>query len=329
MQTRVQPRNEIKMPTIESAPIVPLDILMADTKLLIMGDTGAGKTGQIGLLAEYLYVLSGGTKKTVLFTMDEGGFLTIKPLVDLGVIEIVKHDGKMPPWIWVSHALKGEALENGEWVKKTDPETCALAAYEGLTAFSEFMLEDLSRHSATHPTQTVGGDSAWQFQSTYEGETIKMASNTMSHYGLVQMRIMHEILKAKPGVPSIWTSVLTRSTDPLGGGILGPQTVGKSQAPTIPRLFDLSFRIDAETNGDQPSTHTLFLETHEDKAARGARVNVNTRVPLSGGNVIVTTKFAPANIIVALQQLQARHEAAKSDTQSRLARLLGQTKKGR
>jgi len=323
--TVVQYDEEHGLPTIEDSEIIPLPVLTPSIKILLAGDTGSGKTAQLGLLAEYLYVLTKG-KKTVLFTMDGGGFLTIQPLIDLGVIELVTFDGSVPPWLWISHALHGEARIDGDWVSVINPDTVVLAAYEGLTAYSEFMLEDLSRHSAEHPTQSVGGDSAWTYKVEFEGEELNMASNTQSHYGLVQMRIMHEIMRARPGVPSLWTAVLTRAADPIGGGILGPQTVGRAQAPTIPRLFDLMFRIDSRTSGDHPVKHQLYLETHEDKISKGAKVNVNARIPLSGGKARVELIFPRANIVLALQQLQARHTEARTETQARLARLMGQDK---
>ena len=308
--------------TLEESDIIPLTILKPETKILVSGDTGAGKTAQLGLLAELMYVLSGG-KPTVLFTMDEGGFMTIDPLIECGVVKIVTYDDEIPPWIWIKHALKGEAKIEGQWHKLTDPAKCAMVGYEGLTAFAEFMLEDLSRHSAEHPNQSVGGDSAWTFSVSDGEEELKLASNTMSHYGLVQMRIMHEILKSKPGVPSIWTALLTRAADPMGGGVLGPMTVGKAQAPTISRLFDLTFRINASPNA-QELVHELFLETHNDKQAKGSKVIANSRLPLSGAKgAPVMKRIVPASIVSALQQIQARHGSAVDETKARLARMMG------
>lgn len=303
--------------------LAPLTFLQQnpDIRMLITGDTGSGKTSQIGEIAEYLKMTTG--KDTALFTMDRGGFLPLTPYAELGVIKVHAWDGEVNPWIWIRHALKGEAKIDGKWVKVVDPAKDALAAYEGLTAFSETLLAELGQHSADHPSQAVGGDSAWNYEVTQDGETIKMASNTMSHFGLVQLQIMREIWSASPGVPSLWTSLLGRASDPLGGSILGAQTVGNKQGPMVPRWFDFTFRLDARPQTNGPAIHTLYLETHMDQQSKGSKVIANARLPRAGQDMVVQAQIQPASVVQALLQIQGRYTAGVNEVKARLAKYLG------
>lgn len=295
--------------------------LPADIRILLEGDTGSGKTTQLGELSEYIFATE--DKGTVLFTGDKGGIEPIRPHVNMSIIEVVELDVVTDPWIWIQHALKGEAKVNGKWVQVTKGK--GLAAYEGVTAFSELMLMNLAEHSAAHPEQAVGGDSAWSFEAKDGDEVLKISSNTMSHYGLVQMRLMHEIWQANPRVPSIWTAILNRVNDSLGtaSGIYGPQAVGKQLTHSIPRWFDYTFRLNniPTTEGMR---YVLELATHLEK---GARVLANARLPLAGSETVpVDLKIEPANLVWALLQITKRRAAAEGSMQTRIAKIRGMKK---
>jgi hypothetical protein len=119
---------------------------------------------------------------------------------------------------------------------------------------------------------------------------------------------MHEIWKADPGVPSIWTAILARSTDATGaGGILGAMTTGKAQAGVVARWYDYTFRLNNQPQETGDAKRVLYLDTHLDKQARGVKVIANARMPLEGGDVApVDLRFEPADLVAALRQLCAR-----------------------
>jgi hypothetical protein len=313
-----EPKAE-KSAVYDADQLVPLNILTPMVRILLSGDTGAGKTAQIGELSEYV-VLSTG-KKTILFLVDKGGIQPLLPYVELGVIEIEAWDGIMPIWIWFSHVVRGERRVDNKWVK-IDPTVFGLAAYEGLTAISDMCLADLSVFSAENPTAAVGGESAWQYETVYGDEVLKMASSTQSHYGLVQLRIMQEIWRVSPGVPSIWTATLARSSD-MYGGILGPQTAGKAQSAQVPRWFDYTFRIDERPASDGANVHTLYLESHMDKQAKGCMVKANARLPLAGGDVKVEAQITPASLVQAFLQIQARNTRGREVIAARMKKFVG------
>lgn len=289
-------------------------------RALLVGDTGAGKTAQLGLLLEYVYLTTGQT--AVIFSMDKGGTLPLRPYEKLGLARIIRYDPTIPPWIWITHAIRGEEKVEGEWRTATRVKGVGLAAYEGLTSFTDRYMRDLARHSAANPKEAVGGESAWTYEVKDGTEKLAMASNTRSHYGLAQMRIAEEIENADPGVFSIWTALLARSSDDLGGGgVLGPLTTGKAQTAVLPRLFDLTMRIDAVPT-ETGARHVLYLETHRDKAAR-AKVIANARLPLAGGSAVVDTVIDPANIVKALLQMEKRGLSAEEEIAERIRRIRG------
>lgn len=289
-------------------------------RMLLVADTGAGKTTQIGLLAEYIKATE--DKDTIIFTADKGGFQPIRPYIELGIIKPVLYDRAIDPWIWITHAMRGEMKVDGKWVKDRG---YGLAGYEGLTAFAEMMLMNLSEHSAKNPNQAVGGESAWTFEVRDGAEKFAIASNTMSHYGLAQLRIMQEIWEADPGAPSIWTAILQRTSDPTGGGgLLAAQTVGKSQGHSLPRWFDYTMRLDAKPSESGGAVHTLYLSTHLDKAAKGAKVIANARLPLAGAEQApVAATITPADIVKALLQIRRRNVVAKDAIKDRIAAIRG------
>lgn len=320
-------QRSVKQEPEKSAPSSPVTnygeplALDPTLRMLLIGDTGSGKTSQIGLVAEYIKATE--DKDTILWTMDKGGFQPIRPYIEMGIIVPVIYDGVTDPWIWISHAVRGELKVGGKWVK--DNARFGLAGHEGLTAYAEKMLMNLSEDSARNPGSAVGGESAWTFTAKGEGgEKLAIASNTMSHYGLAQLRIMMEIWEADPGIPSIWTAILGRTQDPTGGGgLLSAQTVGKAQGASLPRWFDYTFRLDARPVEGGSAKHVLYLTTHLDKHSKGAKVIANARLPLAGETSKVDAVIDPADMVKALLQIRRRNVVAKDAIAERIARIRG------
>ncbi len=295
--------------------------LRPDLRILLVGDTGAGKTTQIGELVEAAALETG--LPAVMFRMDKGGNLPILPHITAGMLEEYAYDSDIDPWIWISHAVRGEAYIDKKWVKVTKGK--CLAAYEGLTAFSEALMMDLAKIGAETPAQAVGGESAWTLTAKHGDETMEIAGSTMSHYGLVQLRIMNEIWATNPGVPSIWTAILARSTDVTGaGGVLGAMTTGKAQAAIVSRWYDYTFRLNNVPSETGAAKHILYLDTHLDKQARGVKVIANARMPLIGEeSAPVDMRFEPANLVAALRQLSLRQSTAADELKARFDKARG------
>src|SRR5688572_28163430 len=94
--------------------------------IALYSDTGGGKTTQAGEFAKY----TRRTRKldTVLHTSDMGGFNSIKPLVNLGVVQPVTLAEADDPFIWVNDAVSGVHL---------DPAKHGLAVFDSGTSMAE------------------------------------------------------------------------------------------------------------------------------------------------------------------------------------------------
>lgn len=133
-----------------------------EESILLYGDSGDGKTALIGEFAEDLFIKTGG-KKTRLYAGDPGGFRTIQPYVNLGIIDVVDLRGRPYPWEWLDAISKGKVPDNaGRWILDRDRNANIGAwAFEGATAFGDTLLQDAAR-KAKDGIQ-VGGQPAPRF----------------------------------------------------------------------------------------------------------------------------------------------------------------------
>src|SRR6185503_11997929 len=105
--------------------------------ILLYGRTNAGKTALIGELAEHVYKTSG--KKTRLATADRGGIHTVRPYIDLGIIEALEI-GETNPWIFLNNVVRGNVRDGkGGWTAG-DNGNIGLFAFESLRSFAEALM---------------------------------------------------------------------------------------------------------------------------------------------------------------------------------------------
>jgi DNA polymerase III delta prime subunit len=285
-----------------------------NSTILLFGPTGSGKTAQIGVLAEYLF--KNFKKKTRLYSADKGGWDTIRAYVELGIIEAVPLIGN--PWLWVDNAVKGNKLAQGKWVPGIDPEI-GLYAYEGMTSIADSWMEWLAEASGRGVN--VGGSGSFSFQAGEAGSPLKIGSNNMAHYSVVQQQVFQKSIQSQylPGMV-LWTAGDRRGEDDVNGGVVGPQIAGKAMTGEAPRWFKYTFRIATEVQPGVEPVHVLYLDSHIELQSKGmAKAISNARIPLAGGDVVnVPYKIAPADIVQALELLAARQTAAKDAIRARL-----------
>lgn len=291
--------------------------------ILIYGDTGDGKTPMIGEYAEYLYRTE--QRITRLYAADPGGWRTVQPYVDLGIIEIVDCLAYPRPWEWTMAIVKGKVPQPGadgqvRWV--LDPARNARVgcyAYEGFTGICDVLMQDLARKAAEGIN--VGGQApATRFQ---EGEA-KIAGNSPAHYGNVQTQITMAAQESfgLDGADVIWTALARRASDnDTNSPILGPQIVGKALTSEVPRWFVYTFRImaiPADPITKTAGRHTLYFEDHTDVTTPGAKGLGNSRLPLDAPRVEPVT---PASLVTALERIKSASREAEVKIRERLAGL--------
>ena len=292
----------------------------AKRTILLYGRTNAGKTAQVGELAEYVFTTTG--KKTRLYTVDRGGLDTIRPYVDLGIVDAVELNDS-DPWVFLNKAVRGYVRDDkGKWVlDEARNATIGLWAFESMRAFAEEM--KLSMINKIRAGVNIGGGANISFQTTdaASGESLKVSGGNMAIFGQAQDRVVEELWESHklPGQFILWTSSVSKDDDLNSAGkILGPDVIGKALTGEIPRMMNLTFRIDviaAQAGGREK--HVLYLGNHVDVGAGNASGLGNTRLPLDAKPPEKIT-IEPASIVQALKILDSGYATAKEAIQKRL-----------
>ncbi len=290
---------------------------MASLTILLYGSTGAGKTAQIGELAEYYFKTK--KQRTRIYAADKGGWEVIRPHVELGIIEIIPIFGDV--FVWLDHAVKGDKLDsNNKWIPGLEQDI-ALRAYEGFTSISDSLMLWMSQ--ASSKGVNIGGGGSFSFtagDNAPGSEKIKIGSNNMAHYSVAQQQVFEKSVQSQ-NLPNVvlWTAGDRRGEDDANGGVVGPQAAGKALTGELPRCFQYTFRIVSEVTPNQDAKHVLYSDSHVEMQSKGmAKALSNGRVPLAGGSVKIPTKQDPANLAAILQLIEQRQVAAKDDLRKRL-----------
>lgn len=287
------------------------------TSLALYGDSGDGKTTQLGVLAEFRYRTLG--RKTRVYSTDLGGWETIKPYIRLGIMEVIDLTDMQHPWEAIDHAAKHRRLTaDGKWEDDPTPNNWDYA-YDGGTGACDLMMQDLAEQAARG--KNIGGGVA----VTLTDGSLKLGGNNQSHFGLAQTGILRALaLSVKGNIPDAfvtWTFTARRAEDKDSTAIiLGPQAAGKALTGELPRLFTYCWRmmsIPADPVLKTAGEHRLYLEDHKDLLTPGAKVVGNDRVPLDAKPLDVPY-IVPANVVKALQMLEGKNAEAEAAIRARL-----------
>ncbi len=298
------------------------DAMGEGVTILLYGDTGDGKTTLIGEYAEDKFKKTG--KITRLYTADPGGWRGLKPYVKLGIIHVVDLR-KMPrPWEWVGEAIKGKLPigigVDGMPIWQLDiaaNEKVGVYAFEGLTAFSDVLMQDASKQAASG--QNIGGQGV---NFRHQEGNVKWAGNSPAHYGNVQT-VMTIAVQESFHLPGdvIWTAMARRAADnDTQATILGPQIVGKALTSDVPRWFVYTFRAATIPGNDLMKTkteHRLYIEDWSDALTPGAKALANNRSPLDSDPI--DPFITPASVVGAIAKIEKGGDTALEKIRARVA----------
>lgn len=239
---------------------------------LAYGATGTTKTTQIGELAEYVFELTG--KRTRLVTADGGGYETIKPHVEAGMIDV---------WPVLNEAHAIEALDfacQGYWpvekdgkrvLSKDGLDAIAGYAFEGLTSFGDLILKHL---------RSTGAKLSQEPNFVYkDGDSTYYGSN-MTYYGFVQDRLYDLVLKSHmlPVERVLWTALEGKGEEEgTRIPIFGPAIAGKKSIGKAPQWFGNSIHLemlvtegkeDANKQIQVTAKPVMYLKPHADKISK-------------------------------------------------------------
>jgi hypothetical protein len=290
----------------------------------LYGDSGDGKTAQVGEFAKWLFKTTGGKidpktervvggKRTRLYSADSGGWSTVQPLVDVGIVEVVPLVTLPNPFSWVNKITLGMVpkVVGGKiaWVK--DLEGIGCVAFEGETAFSDRMMQAMADMAAAGIN--IGGDGAFNFM---DGD-LKVGSNNRGHYMQAQSALSRAISQSQWMLPDdmfvIWTAMARRGEDDNQSQVLGPQAAGKALTNDLPRWFVYTFRLAAEPVQGKGVVHRLYMEDHKDRDLKGAKGLGNARVPMmmNEAKVKIPEFIEPASLVKAYEVVLAASAEAK------------------
>lgn len=289
------------------------------TTILLYGRSGSGKSTQIGQLAEHVFKTLG--KKTRLYTADRGGFDSIQPYINLGIIDAIEM-GETNPFIFLQMATKGyvRSADGKGWeLNAARNAEIGCYAFESLRAFAESLLA----WSALRASQgvNIGGSGNVNLVETGDGQTVKIGGSNMAMYGIAQARMTEEVWSSqKLDAPYIiWTSSVSKDEDTTSvGKVLGPDVIGKALTTEVPRWFNLTLRLDViPAQQGKAERHILYLGSHVDVNAGNAAALGNTRLPLDSPP-LAKSAIEPASLVEALKLLDGGAVAATAVIKKRL-----------
>lgn len=303
------------------------------TTILLYARTGAGKTTQIGRLAEEINITTG--KKTRLYTADRGGLDTIQPYVNLGIIE-VEPLGDSDPWIWLNKAVRGYVRQGGKWtLDKARNAQTGMMAFESTHAIAKLLKLDMERKAGLGIN--IGGDTNTSFDvADGSGEKLKIGTTKgFQKFSIPQSRLWEEIMESHRLDTDyvLWTAGLNKGDDDVNAAakVIGPDIIGNALTPSLPMDFHYTFRMDViPGKGAEAPRHVLYLGTHQDINAGNATALGNIRRPLDAAP-LQKYILEPADLPQALKlvrndaqeeatkKIKARIEAAKKAAQARTA----------
>lgn len=210
--------------------------------ILLYGESGLYKTTNAMFAAKWLYEQYGLPIRVV--TAEASSSKIFEPLVAVDAAQFFYIGAAKNPLPTLRHFIAGDVPKDGKWAKS---EPCGGYIFEGLSTFSEMVMEDLRTKQ-----RQIGQDVVGKFE---EGCTCgakprpdgtadhapgcaveKFANAAQSHYNFVQGEMLRN-LKASAGLPApyvIWTAHEAASEDmDTRAPIRGPALVGKKKVNEV------------------------------------------------------------------------------------------------
>lgn len=250
----------------------------------LYGMTGSGKTTLAGEWAKEKF--RNERQRTILHSSDKGGYQSLAPLVNLGVIEVDTYqEEKDDPWLWVNAAVS------------TPPSPdVGLEIFDSATSICEGLLKN-----AANADLKIGAQNTQKFKVTKGDTSLEVGANNMNHYGIIQTYMLDMIWKstwkAQKGVDILWTFSTDKGENSNDLTVIGPKLAGHALTAEIPKWFTYFFRLSSVPQLDGPPSHVLYLQENQENGMLGfgnARYPLDARTPLPD-------RVEPASLVEALR----------------------------
>lgn len=267
----------------------------------LYGLSGSGKTTQIGEYAKFIKKTTG--KKTQLHAMDMGGFDSIMPLIDIGLIDVDIYNEADDPWTWINAA-----------VSTVDDESYGLKAFDSGTSVGEALIAYCAK-AAAEGTQ-IGQERMFRLTIPTKAEPIVIGANNKSQYGLIQTFLLDMVWKStwlarRSGVDVMWTFGEHRAEDPNDAPIVGPKLAGKALTGSIPKWLRYTLRMVSIPGGQgEPARHVLYCQEQPELNGLGMSF-ANARYPLDATTPL-PAMIEPASLPLFWNLIQQAEDEAKA-----------------
>lgn len=269
------------------------------TTILPYGETGTGKTVQIGRIAEWVRRRFGKVSRLV--TADSGAD-PIQALIDDSTMEILDlknlHDKdepfallmKLSEGAWPIVTPEGRlsmsrSPKRGEPIVRADGKQVGLIAFEGLSTISEVLLMDHAKKG-----RKLSQDLAYTFSETVlvdgKPENVVVGKAAQAHYGNVQEFVVWTLVPRTSVLPVdivVWTAHEARGEEDGGAGlsksVLGPATVGKAMVGGTGKKFMDTLHLTKERKGTE-LLYKAWYEDHPDEALKTSMWRAKLSLPL-------------------------------------------------
>jgi hypothetical protein len=240
---------------------------------LMYGQTGVGKTGQVGSFAKWVMEKYG--KKTRLYTSE----------ADLGTIEHLLGDFidhvniKDRPNACETIALASQGFwpdASGKWVSTQDWSGIGAVAYEGCTEFANDILTELRIKGASG--EIISAEKA---PAQFVSGQLRIAGNNQTHYGIAQGRLKEAINSSqKLPVHILWTAREMRVQDQeTRQFVYGPLLAGKAATQDAPAWFGNCIHLDMIKTGTTKDKGGVVKDVVERRAYFFNHYDKETEVP--------------------------------------------------
>lgn len=297
--------------------------------LLVYGISGAGKTTQVGELAVWVHEKL--HKKTRLVSCSGGGWTSIKPAVDAGIVQ---------PLSIYSRESAVETLDKltkGYWPCDTEDPTAKLVPPEEQKDWGEvgaLCFDSLTESCDWMMTKLLMAEAAGKIKisalsMSFRDGTTTYAAPAMSHYGNVQERLSQFIAQSKQigDRYCMWTALeLKASDDNTRLPLYGPDVIGKAKTAKASAWFDNTLHLHLSGGGLKKGVpvRRLYFNTHfeDDGIPYIAKNRGHYSSPMS--KLVDNKDYLEgddASVYKFLQLLEKSHESALGKFKDRLAGL--------
>ena len=277
--------------------------LRCDTSLWY-GETGAGKTAQIGEIARWEF---GRTGRITRLISADSGWDPIEDLIAIGVIEAWNIQYLRKPWGVLAD------LSDGDWPQVRDGKLIMVKpkfrdgalvsgdklvgqyAIEGLSTISDMLMQDHIRNQRKVAMDVVGGFSETVDEDSGAGletRTLKFGKAAPAHYGQVQDFVLLDLVPRFAMLPVsrvLWTAHEAKGDDDITGmknSVLGPATIGKAAVSKSAKKFGDTFHFAKLMSAARPGAPPVlerraYYEDHPDDVLNKLLWPAKLSLPLS------------------------------------------------